>query len=84
MNEHDSNLKKLVKLADEFVECGFGDRQNECKLRVIGEALTNPAVGAFVDSYREGWNGGYGHFARVLCRAMSAVEYYSSITPEPR
>lgn len=79
MNE---DIKRLVELADEFIECGFDDRQNERKLRLIGEALTNPAVGAFVDSYKEGWNGGRGHFARVLCRAMAAVEYYSSITPK--
>ena len=41
---------------------------------VVGRALQSHNLQNFVDFYSQGWNGINGKFARVLARAMQAID----------
>lgn len=44
------------------------------KINAVSQALTLSDIDEIIDSYKDGWNGPNGKFARVVARMLSQLE----------
>ena len=63
-------MEKLEKYAIEYRHSTDPTIIRKC----IALALENPELDYFIDSYKDGWIGVSGEFARVLCVIREAIK----------